>query len=991
MASLNKTIKVNALLLFLFIGPIGFSQKIIYSEDFESGSDWTLSSNDATIGAWNLDDNGAGSSSGADGNYLFSKQYTSNNRYNNNTYITTTSPIIDITGVVELIFQFDLWYKTGNHNDGMQIQYSYNGSDWNVLGDNSTAWNDNLDYKSSIGALGSDGWSGTSNGWLTRSIRFDTGNTGNSTPDIHSQIQFRVVFASTHYSSPPNDSGVAFDNVVVKLEYEDPIEINQEYNSTILYISDVSLAGNPNIASADGATGAYVDHTEEGTSIDLGSLGDTLEGTIEVTVNGWNTNTNYLHIWIDFDQNYYFSTVEHFSIPVKHSFWTGPNTKTIEVTLSDINIPADAIGGNTRIRIGFADGNANSVTATDYNYKTGEVEDFNVNIIDPCATYAWTGATSEDWNTNENWACGEVPTIDTNVLIPEVATGHYYPTIATGSNGFAKDITIATEATVTIESNYLEIAGELLLNGLIDLNNEAQLIQLDGSTLNSNSMGSIEIDQQGTANTYSYNYWGSPVGTSNITNTNAYSYTLEDVLYQGDTKAHWTSGLNGSTTPLTISTEWINKYANGNGNYASWQHVGSTGLIEPGEGFSMKGPSTSLDVNTLQNYTFKGKPNNGDINLNISAYNYYLVANPYPSAIDGYQFIQDNVGNLATGTLYFWQQFKGTSHVLAEYEGDYAILTLSGGTMAQTNTDEGTPAVIEYNKKEPAKYIPVGQGFFVQSMNDTDGIIKFKNSQRAFVKQSDLDNGNPASVFLKTSNSKKTTINEKYLDLRPKIRLNFEVSRIGFNRELLLTVDEHSTDGIDWGYDGKSFGIGKYDLFWNLNDDDYVIQAIPDINDNREIPLGLEMGTAGLAIIKIGALENIDSTKKIYLKDALSGETQQINDDPFEIELPAGTYLDRFSIVFSPSETLHTDQNILEEDLQVFVNNKVSEIEIRNNNHTPLKEINLYNNLGQLVNTWRTNLDGNFITLPVNNQVTGVYILKINTSSNTLTKKLIIQ
>ena len=946
MASLSKTIKVNVLLLFLFIGPISFSQKIIYSEDFESGSDWTFSSNDATIGAWNWGDNGAGSSTGADGNYLFSKQYTSNNRYNNNTYITTTSPIIDISQVVELIFQFDIWYKTGNYNDGVQIQYSYNGSDWSVLGDNSTAWNDNLDYKNSIGALGSDGWSGTSNGWLTRSIRFDTGNTGNSTPDIHSQIQFRVVFASTHYSSPPNDSGVAFDNVVVKLEYEEPIEINQNYNSTILYISDVSLAGNANIASADGATGAYVDHTEEGTSIDLGSLGDTLEGTIEVTVNGWNRNKNYLHIWIDFDQNYYFSTVEQFIIEAKDSRNISGN-KSVEVNLEDmnINIPTEAVSGNTRIRIAFDSNDKGDITAYDFKYSAGEVEDYNIGIGQSCITNAWTGTTSVNWNNSANWACGEVPTIDTNVLIPEVATGHYYPTIATGSNGFAKDITIATEATVTIESNYLEIAGELLLNGLIDLNDEAQLLQLDGSTFNSNSMGSIEIDQQGTANTYSYNYWGSPVGTSNIAGTNAYSYVLGDVLYDDDTKIQWTSSYDGSTSPLTLATKWINKYADANGNYSNWQYVGNTELIKPGEGFSMKGPSTSADVNALQKYTFKGKPNNGDINLTISANNYYLVANPYPSAIDGSQFILDNApsngGTLETGTLYFWQQFKGTSHVLADYQGDYAILTLSGGTVAQTNTDENSPVLNQYTLKKPAQYIPVGQGFFVESTNTDNGTIEFKNSQRAFVKQSDLDNGESVSVFLKTSNSKVTTVNEKYLDLRPKIRLGFEVSQLGFNRQLLLTVDEHSTDGIDWGYDGKSFGVGKYDLFWNLSDDDYVIQAIPDINEQREIPLGLVMGSTGVAIIKIDELENVDASKQIYIKDALTGETQQINEDPFEIELPAGTYLDRFSIVFESTNNLSVSQDILEDGLQVLVNNSVSELQIINSMRATLKTINL--------------------------------------------------
>ena len=44
-----------------------------------------------------------------------------------------------------------------------------------------------------------------------------------------------------------------------------------------------------------------------------------------------------------------------------------------------------------------------------------------------------------------------------------------------------------------------------------------------------------------------------------------------------------------------------------------------------------------------------------------------------------------------------------------------------------------------------------------------------------------------------------------------------------------------------------------------------------------------------------------------------------------------------------------------------------------------------------MVDTWSTNLEGDHIILPVNNQVTGMYILRIKTSNGTLTKKLIIQ
>src|SRR5690606_15413768 len=115
-----------------------------------------------------------------------------------------------------------------------------------------------------------------------------------------------------------------------------------------------------------------------------------------------------------------------------------------------------------------------------------------------------------------------VPTISTDVLIPFPLASGRYPTIYVGGlRGLVRDIEIQSNATVTIEGiinistgtgtgNALTIAGNLTLNGKIDLNGESQLIQNPGSTLDAASTGSIEIDQQGTGDSFNYNYWSSP-------------------------------------------------------------------------------------------------------------------------------------------------------------------------------------------------------------------------------------------------------------------------------------------------------------------------------------------------------------------------------------------------------------------------------------------------------------------------------------------------
>jgi len=55
------------------------------------------------------------------------------------------------------------------------------------------------------------------------------------------------------------------------------------------------------------------------------------------------------------------------------------------------------------------------------------------------------------------------------------------------------------------------------------------LVQGDDSELIVTSTGQLERDQQGTADTYTYNYWSSPVGQTDM-ETNEFSYNLSNVI-----------------------------------------------------------------------------------------------------------------------------------------------------------------------------------------------------------------------------------------------------------------------------------------------------------------------------------------------------------------------------------------------------------------------------------------------------------------------------
>ena len=261
--------------------------------------------------------------------------------------------------------------------------------------------------------------------------------------------------------------------------------------------------------------------------------------------------------------------------------------------------------------------------------------------------------------------------------------------------------TLKMNGTNNSTGNGLIITHYLGLDGIIDLNGESQLIQSTGSV--AEGSGHIEKDQQGTASSFNYNYWSSPV----IPSSGDLHYKVAEVMFDGSTigTGQWeTIDFNGQywwadgpkQNPIKISDYWINTFRKKKADeYSDWERIGSKTDLLIGEGYTMKGTSGYADISTPQNYTFKGFPNNGDITLTgIAPEQNYLIGNPYPSAIDANEFILDhlaasggtNTRNVFNGTIYYWDHFPEIPTTL-RYIGGYAMYNLSGGVKAIATDD----------------------------------------------------------------------------------------------------------------------------------------------------------------------------------------------------------------------------------------------------------------------------------------------------------------
>jgi len=145
----------------------------------------------------------------------------------------------------------------------------------------------------------------------------------------------------------------------------------------------------------------------------------------------------------------------------------------------------------------------------------------------------------------------------------------------------------------------------------------------------------------------------------------------------------------------------------------------------------------------------------------------------------------------------------------------------------------------------------------------------------------------------------------------------------------------------------------------------------------------------------LDSLENFDQEIDVFIYDALLNTYSQFNDNDFSITLEAGNYLNRFYLTFTEESTLDV------EDLELFNNqifvsylNSTDEIYIKMPLITELKEVSIFNLLGQEIMYWD---EFEFIS---NSEVKlktsykfpiASYIIKVNTYRGIVNKKVIIE
>ena len=294
----------------------------------------------------------------------------------------------------------------------------------------------------------------------------------------------------------------------------------------------------------------------------------------------------------------------------------GGTTETLAITAGSMAIGSGlAISGVTTDQRGTTRFNPPTIGAYDY----------------PTASYTWTGSAKDnDWFTAGNWNNSSVPSAPDHVSIPDGAGS--YPVIAPGEAVACNNLTIGSNATLTLQSTS-EGAGALLTYGTVS--------------------GSATVQQY--IDEDLWHFVGIPV--SGLT-----AATYEDQYLQSYTEATdtWTDIVE-MTTPLI-----------------------------PGQGYALWG------IAKATTFTIEGTPNSGTINKaytytpggNPSHYGFNLMGNPYPAPID-WELLRGDYGSVYYYDNGFksWNNGGSGSRFIPPMQG-FLIAPGATGTFTLNNTDK---------------------------------------------------------------------------------------------------------------------------------------------------------------------------------------------------------------------------------------------------------------------------------------------------------------
>ena len=365
----------------------------------------------------------------------------------------------------------------------------------------------------------------------------------------------------------------------------------------------------------------------------------------------------------------------------------------------------------------------------------------------------------------------------------------------------------------------------------------------------------------------------------------------------------------------------------------------------------------------------QGTLNNGEVvrNINLNTANDdtpNIYANPYPSAMSGFELINQNP---LINEIYFWEHLTPPSSSIPGWNStnfsmrDISMYNLTGGTKAPNDT---SPTGVT----EPNGVISTGQGFAIMATNA--GTMTMNNSMR-------LSSGN---TTLRAPNQE--DLDKLWLSVKS---VEYEVSS-----SMLLGFNPVATANLDPGYDSERLS-DQLSIFTThiATGSQLGIQTTSAFDSNMKFPVGFltkieDKTTYEIALDKVIG-ERI-SNAKVFLHDSVEGLVIDLTTQSYVFESNATNSPERFTVFFTADNTLGAQELIIQ-NIKFYPNPAKDVLNILSANQ-PLEQIEIYDMRGRLLEQYSAENNVSF-SINVSALRTGVYFVKINTASGSITKRFI--
>jgi hypothetical protein len=498
----------------------------------------------------------------------------------------------------------------------------------------------------------------------------------------------------------------------------------------------------------------------------------------------------------------------------------------------------------------------------------------NIQIADQ-STATWDGT---------SWVDGITPNISKSIVFagPYTVKSDLEACSCTINSGVS--VSVASKVTLKITN-----AVNVTSGGSLTFEDSASLLQVNDAAVNTGNITYKRISRK--IRLADFVYWSTPVSPFKLIDV---SPGTQYNMYMGFTGTNWL--VTDRNTNMMV-----------------------------GKGYIIRGPQNySNTAKADYQASFTGVPNNGVLSgETLQAGKFYLIGNPYPSALKASAFLAGNT--FMNGTLYFWTH--NTPVVLGgayQYTtSDYAAYNLTGGTGTAPSANPGN------NQSIPSGYIAAGQSFFASAA--TDGTVQFNNSMRR---------GSENDQFFKPAKTAKETTTEDH-----HIWLNLTNDGGAFKQMLVGYIDG-ATNGVDVNYDGQTFDGNIFVDFYSVNNQNkFTIQgrSLP-FAETDVVPLGYRSTIAGDFTISIDQVDGDLTNHAVYIEDKKTGLMHDLKAGKFTFTTTAGTYNDRLVLRYT-NKTLGTgDFENTESDLIISVKDKVIKVNSAIEN---IRQINIFDVTGK--------------------------------------------